>query len=1206
MVRPVSGAAEPRRRCLAVKIFLDAGLPSPGPAASSWPQQLTAAKSVSWRGQGDLLQLAWAKPLTGSWLVLDLWAGVSGLCLALLCAGTRFFALAAERDFVPAEVVSATLPNVVQLDSVEEVTGEGLRPFLQRRNVRGIIVGGGSPCQGNSALNPHRQGLQDPRSCQPRELLRSRDEIAALPEAQHLELVVWLENVASMPASVKAQYTAWLGADPILMDAAPCGWVQRRRLLWLTVNGVGVSPQCAPPDGWDWILHSQSEPELRYQGQKPIPPKVHFEDNFQPLFDAGEVVRQSGQGAMHPFTREFWHPADRTHLTSPDATARFYADDRRFPPSAYSAESLLWRGDSWRQPSPMERCQMMGLPAQCLRSVTGPTAVRRQRQNSLLGNGFHVPMIVALFCLVPQLLAHKVPAPLLDLREHNLRQRLTGTIWEPGRLQVFPGLRDAPAVLHDMKHHLLADFFVPDPVWQHTEKRLQGVPLWQLQAFTGWALGHGLGFDDLGSTVLSSSHRTELYAGISGQRYPGTSAKGLDHLLPPGLGKEAHIAQALPLPSPFRPRPWPEPDVDFVLHAVTVWQEALIPYAASCRKILAQLGSALARLEDALEVYRSPSSRQVASSKRPGLMAFLTSLLRWPDWQQPRHLLQGYPIVGELEPSGIFRSITAREGLPLQEWLGPPAEAAIYRIERSPPPRFAERILEATKQEQDKGYCSPFFTKADLDKKFGRGCWRPLERFLLQQHNKDRVIDNARKTLHNCSTSMWETILTISLDFVPAVVRQLCQRMQVTTPQQWHAECPWLDFRLGTEDLPDAYRGLPVCDRHLPFSVVAVYIPEQGWRYTILYGLAFGLESAVVSFNRLPMFGVSVARRCLYALCACYFDDELAVECIAGSNISQRGLVASFRLLGAPPQTSKSFSPAADRHYLGASVHLGSVLHDGTVRLQPKFATVAKVTARLQDVLQAGVFQRDEVGKLRGDLNWLFTQASGHLGRLAQPLLARHQATPGVAFSDAERLTLRLLAQIVKNYQPRDITVCGPVRPPLLIYSDASFEAGELRLGWVIFDPGLFSQPCGGTTVVPSEVINSWIPRSQQIFPGETLCALVLPHLYAEVLRGRDIVWFGDNEAAVSALVRGSSSQEDVHEIAQFAQFLFSDLCVRVWFEWIDTFSNPADGLSRLGVLDPWTQSQNWILQEFPFPDGLSRGAFLSTLCESGPVLNSG
>ena len=36
------------------------------------------------------------------------------------------------------------------------------------------------------------------------------------------------------------------------------------------------------------------------------------------------------------------------------------------------------------------------------------------------------------------------------------------------------------------------------------------------------------------------------------------------------------------------------------------------------------------------------------------------------------------------------------------------------------------------------------------------------------------------------------------------------------------------------------------------------------------------------------------------------------------------------------------------------------------------------------------------------------------------------------------------------------------------------------------------------------------------------------------------------------------------------------------WYEWIDSDSNPADGLSRDGVSDQWTMSQGWELTELP------------------------
>ena len=101
---------------------------------------------------------------------------------------------------------------------------------------------------------------------------------------------------------------------------------------------------------------------------------------------------------------------------------------------------------------------------------------------------------------------------------------------------------------------------------------------------------------------------------------------------------------------------------------------------------------------------------------------------------------------------------------------------------------------------------------------------------------------------------------------------------------------------------------------------------------------------------------------------------------------------------------------------------------------------------------------------------------------------------------------------LVDQFRPRDVLVVGPCQPPLRIYSDASFGNGILRLGWNLLPPT--GRGCGGTTVVPEPVIHRGKPRHQQIFPGESLCALVIPVLYPDVLNDQDIVWFIDNEAA--------------------------------------------------------------------------------------------
>ena len=75
------------------------------------------------------------------------------------------------------------------------------------------------------------------------------------------------------------------------------------------------------------------------------------------------------------------------------------------------------------------------------------------------------------------------------------------------------------------------------------------------------------------------------------------------------------------------------------------------------------------------------------------------------------------------------------------------------------------------------------------------------------------------------------------------------------------------------------------------------------------------------------------------------------------------------------------------------------------------------------------------------------------------------------------------------------------------------------------------SPPLGVTCLIPPEVTASWVERHQQIYSGETLCGLLVPWVHGDLLEGRDLLWFVDNEAAVSSLIKGSSGQSDVHTI---------------------------------------------------------------------------
>jgi hypothetical protein len=337
---------------------------------------------------------------------------------------------------------------------------------------------------------------------------------------------------------------------------------------------------------------------------------------------------------------------------------------------------------------------------------------------------------------------------------------------------------------------------------------------------------------------------------------------------------------------------------------------------------------------------------------------------------------------------------------------------------------------------------------------------------------------------------------------------------------------------------------------------------------------------------------------------AAYFDDELALEAIADVDVSQLGLRLVFNLMGAPPQPEKGFRPTADRHYLGTSVHTGDMIDRGVIRVQPKATTITKVLTKLDAALSTGQLSRDDAGKLRGDVTWLFTMCSGHLGKLAGPALTAHQFGESTHLLPSERRQLEVLRWAVLTSKPRDIPVHPQCAQVTRVYSDASFEDGILRLGWVIFPPT--SVPVGGTCVVPPSVIAHWKPRTQQIYPGETLAAVVVPALCPTVLCNADVLWFFDNESAVSALIRASTAESDVLILVQQAHLQFNDLQMRTWIEWIDSASNPADGLSRLGLLDEWTAAQPWQVQEFSFPSLSAPATFLAQLAAPIGSVNSG
>ena len=68
------------------------------------------------------------------------------------------------------------------------------------------------------------------------------------------------------------------------------------------------------------------------------------------------------------------------------------------------------------------------------------------------------------------------------------------------------------------------------------------------------------------------------------------------------------------------------------------------------------------------------------------------------------------------------------------------------------------------------------------------------------------------------------------------------------------------------------------------------------------------------------------------------------------------------------------------------------------------------------------------------------------------------------------------------------------------------------------------------------------------------------------------------------AIIKGASAKADLCAITVALHALFARLGARVWIEYVESASNPADGLSRDGIEDAWTVAQGWTLKQVPCP----------------------
>lgn len=859
-------------------------------------RRLQNLKPASWQGDCPLPSLPWRFPFAGPILVVSLFDGIGALIVALLALGAQIFVIASESEEDLVSAVAKCFHSVAHVGTVQSLTEDHFEEFFEHHEVGAVLVGGGSPCQGNSLLNTNRAGMKDPRTLLYQYVAKVATMVKNVLARRQLDIPVakFLENVKYCPAEFVAAVNADFAGPPIAMEASDQGYHKRARLFWGDVNGTAVTTTQLdlPRDVTlqQEIVQGRSAQDRPYAEKiqlraayygHPMPKKIVTPKDYFLNFDTKEVQAGNSKG-FGTFSREFVHPTDRVKSASKAAGYRFYAGDKLFPPMAYEEEALLWTAGphdklQWMVPTPYVRAQAMGIPRDLIDALPDNTETEKGSKdairNSALGNSFHVPSVALFMVFLFQLVAAtagSVQVPIYVGHELFMREACKGTCWEPGVMESYPGLLSGSQVA-DAFISLCASEGLHISNLTKLRAALAIPAVACLQAYWVDTQLRGLEPNSQGPQWAQQKQQAAQAAALGTQRGAILSRHAAAELVEPGLSKEEHMAAALSLASPFQVDPVVDDDAKFACRASVIFGPFVRTWRRRQDRACKKLMQALAPWDEELREQMTDGVASVARAKCPATMVVSAILLRWPDVIMGCRYVTGYHDIGEVEDSHLFRPIpvdpdqqVGKEFL-LSDDHKPVRDGMRFRVRSG---EHDEEMRAMCLEEVAEGYALGPFNEAELDEKFGQNGWCALERFMhVQGCGKKRCIDSGKAPGHNRFSRACETIFTTSIDFIPACILYMVSHFfavlvdmgqvdmeylqQATREQLLQLLPPWLAFLIGTEDMKMAYRQVPVHPSDYCCNVVAYFDEEFGMiMFIILLGHPFGLHSAVNNFNR--------------------------------------------------------------------------------------------------------------------------------------------------------------------------------------------------------------------------------------------------------------------------------------------------------------------------------------------------------------------
>ena len=347
-------------------------------------------------------------------------------------------------------------------------------------------------------------------------------------------------------------------------------------------------------------------------------------------------------------------------------------------------------------------------------------------------------------------------------------------------------------------------------------------------------------------------------AAVGVQRSTTFSKAPVPQLVPDGLSFDEHFAfvsaNAGTLKFPMDSEKVVDLDVRFAAREMARNLHHLGIVRRELMHSLRELSERLLPLTEHLRTFQETSASAIAGKIHVALIAVLTLVLRWPDVHLASRFVSGFRIIGNVEMSNVFRpveTVQMSDACMKQALLDSAARTREEFQRRHRPSEGDDHCLEACDKDEKRGVAGPRLSARDCDEKYGVGGWAAVPRLDLLQGDKHRPIDDGRRGGHNACMSFAERLDLCGADqplLHAKCLHESCQGEGVSPVVRSRHR-----LLSGSEDLPQAYRWIPVAPEDMCANIVAVFNRDlQQWQYQEVWGHLFGFASAVLNFNRWP------------------------------------------------------------------------------------------------------------------------------------------------------------------------------------------------------------------------------------------------------------------------------------------------------------------------------------------------------------------